>query len=302
MANLTLVEALKMGGYNQLRAGVIATFIANNPLLQFLPFKDIDGNAYQWNEEETLPGVGFRNVNEEYTADYGVVNPRSETLKIGGGLVKIDRSLTSMQSGKATSILSEQIAMKVKAMSLKFQKTFIKGDEDSDPSEFYGIEKRVGDSQIVEAGSGAATLTLAKLDELIDACDPDALLMNKTLRRKVSSLVRAAGQAQETVNGAFGTRLNAYASIPIIPVDYDNEGSQILPFTEKDATGDSSACSSIYGCKFGPDALTGIQNGIIDVEDQGTQNIFRQILVEWYVSIIAVGPRCIARLRGITNT
>lgn len=307
MANLTMAEALKMGGYSALRKGVMAVFVANNPLLGFLPLKNIDGNAYQWTEEETLPGVGFRNVNEEYTADYGIVNPRSENLKIGGGLIKIDRALIKTQSKQGNAVKSEQIAMKTKAMSLKFQKTFLRGSEDSDPSEFDGLENRITGDQIIEgaADGGSGALTLDRLDLLIDSVDPqpDALLMNKTMRRKVSKLVRAAGAAQEVIkyDNLFGKRLDGYAGYPIIPVDYDNENNQILPFTEDSGDGDSSACTSIYAVRFGPDAVTGIQNGALDVEDQGPVSVWTQVLVEWYVSIIAAGPRCAARLRGITN-
>ena len=47
----------------------------------------------------------------------------------------------------------------------------------------------------------AGTLTLAKLDEMIDQVQgsPDVLFMNKTMRRKINALMRAAGQATETV-------------------------------------------------------------------------------------------------------
>lgn len=306
MAVMTLLEAMKYGGFTDLRNGVIATF-AMSPILQFLPFRDIDGNAYQWNEEKTLPGVGFRNVNEEYTPDIGIVNPRSENLRIGGGLIKIDRSLINTQSGKGTSILAEQINMKTKAMSLRFAKAFVKGDSESSPEEFDGLENRlpVDGGQVLDAGStsGGNELSLDLLDALIDLVDPEptALIMSKTMRRKVNKLIRAAGQSHETVNGAFGTRLDAYAGFPILTADYDNEGNQILPFTEENPGGGTAASTSIYAVRFGPDAVTGIQNGIIQVEDQGTQGIYRQILVEWYVSIIAAGPRCAARLRGIKN-
>ena len=74
----------------------------------------------------------------------------------------------------------------------------------------------------------AGCLTLAKLDELFDAVQggADVLFMNKTLRRKVNTLMRAAGQAQETVSDSFGRQIPAYAGTPIAVIEDDKDGNQ----------------------------------------------------------------------------
>ena len=101
------------------------------------------------------------------------------------------------------------------------------------------------------------TLTLAKLDEMIDAVQgtPDVIFCNKTMRRKINALMRAAGQATETVSDAFGRQINSYAGCGIGVIEEDAEGNAILGFDEEDDT------TSIYACKFGFEMLSGLQNG-----------------------------------------
>jgi len=301
---MTLAESSKYY-QNPLQQGIVQLFPANSAVLQYLPFKSISGNAYSYNIEQTPPNVGFRAVNAEYTADQGVINQLSESLKIGGGLIKVDRALIAMQGANGTDILSEQIAMKVRAMSRRFEAAFVKGDEGTNAEEFDGLDQRVTGTQLQKAGStvGGDSLTLAMLDELIDRLDfvPTVLLMNKTMRRKVNSLIRAAGQATETVSDIFGKQIPAYAGIPIGIVGKDAAGDEILAFDEKDTTGAAASCTSIYACYMGGDGVCGIQNGPMNPDDQGNSEIWRKILVEWYCGLTVQHGHSVARLYGLKN-
>ena len=153
-------------------------------------------------------------------------------------------------------------------------------------------------------GSGGGTLTLAKLDELIDAVvgSPDLLMMNKTLRRKVNALVRASGSAMETVSDQFGRQLQAYAGVPIAVVEEDNEEDQILDFDEDDNTG-SLDTASIYAVRFGLPYLHGIETGPLDARDLGEvdDKPALRTRVEWYSGMVLKHPRAAARLRHINN-
>ena len=304
MALITLLESSKYY-QNPLQRGIVELFPSNSAVLQYLPFKSIDGNAYSYNQEQTLPGIGFRAVNEAYDESHGVINPVTETLCIGGGLMKIDRAQIKMQGSNGTDILSSQIAMKSKAMSLRVTKEFIKGDTTADPEGFDGLQKRVSGDQLIAAGStaGGDALTLDKLDELIDSLDftPSVLFMNKTLRRKVNKLMRAAGQAQETVSGVFGKQVPAYAGIPIGLIGKDNAGAEILDFDEECPGGGDAVGSSVYAVHFGADGVCGLQNGKMEVEDQGYTEIWRKILVEWFCGLAVFHPRSVARLHGVKN-
>ena len=48
---------------NKLQRGVIETFVQESSILDRIPFLTIEGNAYGYNKEATLPGVAFRSVN-----------------------------------------------------------------------------------------------------------------------------------------------------------------------------------------------------------------------------------------------
>ena len=304
MATMTLAESAKYY-QNPLQQGIVQLFPANSAVLQYLPFKSIAGNAYSYSVEQTPPNVGFRAVNAEYTADQGVINQLSESLKIGGGLIKVDRALIAMQGANGTDILSEQIAMKVRAMSRRFEAAFIKGDEDANPEEFDGLQTRVAGDQLMKAGTtvGGDALTLPMLDELIDRLDfvPTVLLMNKTMRRKVNALMRAAGQATETVSDIFGKQIPAYAGIPIGIVGKDAAGDEILAFDEADTTAAAASCTSVYAVYMGAEGCCGIQNGPMNPDDQGNSEIWRKVLIEWYCGLTVQHGHSVARLYGIKN-
>ena len=204
-----------------------------------------------------------------------------------------------------TSIIAEQTSQKTKAFALRFTKAVLKGDSATSPEEFDGLEKQICGDQLLDAGTSAGgdTLTLDMVDELIDLVEPepDALLMNKVMRRKINKLVRASGAAIETVDGNFNKRLQAYAGYPILTAGFDNENNEILDFNEACPGGGSDVGTSIYAVRFGTDAFCGLQNGTLDVEDQGYTTIYRTILVEWYCTISIFNPRCCARLQGVKN-
>ena len=59
---LNLTEAAKLST-DTLAKGVLETFTQVSPILDRIPLMNIAGNAYAYNEEDTLPGVAFRGVN-----------------------------------------------------------------------------------------------------------------------------------------------------------------------------------------------------------------------------------------------
>lgn len=301
---LTLVEASKLI-QNPLQRGIVEIFPRTSPVLEHLPFLDVQGNAYQWNVEETLPGVAFRGYNEAYVESTGVVNPKTEALKIFGGLSKLDRAQVKTQ-GKTNNLRAIHDGMKAKAAALDFTKTFFKGSETTNAEEFDGLEARLTGSQVIDQGTteGGDALTLAKVDELMDAVQggPDMLFMNKTMRRKVNTLMRAEKQATETVSDTFGRQIQSYAGVPIGVIEDDASGNQILDFDENDCTDAAASCSSIYAVRFGvKEWVSGLQAGPMDVLDQGLQGIFYQTLIEWICSFTVFHPKAAARLRGVKN-
>ncbi|MBZ0254564.1 phage major capsid protein, partial [bacterium] len=291
---------------NPLARGVIELFPRTSPVLERLPFFTVNGQAYVYNQEKTLPGVGFRGINETYDESTGVVNPQVERLAALGGKCKVDRLLVLTQ-GSQNNLRAIHDSMKVKSIALEFTGKFFNGDNSVRPKEFDGLKKRITGNQIITKSSptsGGDVLTLDLLDELIDSVvgGPDVLFMNKTMRRKVNTLVRAAGQAIETVSNSFGRQLTAYAGVPIAPIEQDHEENDILPFTEDNPGGGTAASTSLYAVRFGTvQYVSGLQARQMDVIDQGLQDVFYQTLVDWYCGIGVFHPKAAARLRGIKN-
>jgi len=299
---LTLIEAAKLETGDVYKAGVIELYAGSSDILMNLPFENISGNALKYNRETALPGVGFRGVNESYTPSTGVLNPLTEALVIAGGELDVDKFIVQTMGAQQRTV---QEAMKIRALSLKWTRNFIKGDTASDVRVFDGLQTRVTGSQLISAGSTAngAALSLAKLDEAIDqTLNPTHLIMSKAMARKFSAAARTtavSGYVTYTVD-QLGRRVMEYNGLPILTVDLDDTGTAILPFTEAAASGTDTA-TSIYVVSMGADGLTGIQNGGIMVDDLGilqTAPVYRT-RVEWYNGLAAFNGRSITRLYQI---
>lgn len=301
---MTLIEAAKTAA-NQgaaIRSSVIELYAQNSDILRTMPFDNIQGNALRYNREETLPGIGFRGVNEAYSEDVGVLNPVTEPLVIAGGDLDVDKFIlqTMGMEQRAT-----REAMKVKSLAHRWTKAFIKGDSVTDPREFDGLQSRLTGTQKISAGStsGGSALSLTRLDELIDAVDnPTHLIMNRTMRRKLSAAARlttVGGFVTYTLD-EFGRTVTKYNELPILIAEQDNEGTDILQFNETASAGAATA-TSIYCVSFGEGMLQGIQSGGIQVADLGevqTKPVYRT-RVEWYAGVALFHPRAAARLWSI---
>jgi len=304
---MTLVEASKLNSGEVVRSSVIELFARSSEILRVLPFVDITGGSYAYNQEGRLPGVAFRGVNESYTGSIGVINPQVEVLRIGGGELDVDQAIVKMHG---PGVRSTHEAMKVKAMSLYLTKKIIKGDSLTDPREFDGLRNRITGSQLIPVKSsgtnGGDPLSIAKLDEAIDAVDnPTHLVMSKAMRRILTAAARNTSVGGFISYGVdeFGRKVTQYNDLPILIADYDDTGARILDFDEVGNGGSTATATSIYVLSVGENMLTGLQNGGMDVEDLGklqSSPVYRT-RVEWLMGLAALHGRCASRLYGISN-
>jgi hypothetical protein len=295
---LTLIEAAKLHEGDVLRQAIIEIYAATSDLLRVLPFESIAGNALRYNREETLPGIGFRGINEGYTESTGVLNPITESLVIAGGDLDVDKFILKTMGADQRAVHE---AMKVKALSLAWTAKFLKGDSQTDPKEFDGLQARLGGNQVIANHATGGPLSLAKFDEAIDQCeDPNAIVTNKTIRRRLSAAARdtdVGGYITYDID-EFGRRVTEYNGLPLLIMDEDNAGNQILPFTE-----DAVANTSIYITSFGDGKLVGIQNGTPEVTDLGELEAKPTLRtrVEWYSGIAMFHGKSACRLSKITD-
>lgn len=300
---LTLAEANKFST-DMLQRGVVETFTRTSPVLELLPFMEIAGNSYKYNQEQTLPGIAFRGVNEGYTESAGVVNQLSEGLYILGGDVDVDKFLVQTR-GNVNDLRAIQTEMKAKALAMEFTRQFFKGDSAVQTNGFDGLQKRLTGSQVIDAtagGSAGVDLSLTMLDELIDAVEgePDVLFMSKAMRRKVKALLQNSQHYIENGTDAFGRPVATYGGIPIRVIETDATGAEILGFDE--TVGSDNQTGSIYAVKFGAEQyVAGLRNGGVSVRDLGeleTKPAYRT-RIEFYCGLAVFHPRAAARLKGI---
>ena len=128
---LSLVEAKKHATNPQELA--IVSELAAGPLLSVMPFRNIEGNGLFW-DEESLGDVGFKH-NANYAENYEV-SQQSESLRLFGGDIKIDRAILDLEGPESRAY---QVQAKTRAMRLSWESLFINGDSNQSPAEFDGL-------------------------------------------------------------------------------------------------------------------------------------------------------------------
>lgn len=158
MAALTLIEILKSVS-DPLRAGVIEQLFLEEPLFQYIPWQDVMGLSFSYNQEETLPGVAFRQLNAAYTPTVGVINRQTEPLIPFGGDSDCDVAFVKAYGASRREMYDR---MFVKALAIKYVQTFLYGNSGAktsnvydDPTGFDGLLTRLTGNQLIDAGGTA---------------------------------------------------------------------------------------------------------------------------------------------------
>ena len=291
---LTLAEAAKLSN-DVLLIGVIETIIKDSPVLQRLPFIEIVGNGLTYNREASAPTAGFFDVGDTWTESTPTFTQQTVTLTIMGGDADIDNFLIATRSN-LQDLESAVVQLKAKAVRQLFEQTFITGDATTNPKEFDGLDELTDPSQELTMGPNGGSLTLDKLDEIIDAVQggkPELLLLSRRSRRILNKLARSSGSFLETDRDEFGQMLQFYDGIPLGVSDY---------IADDQTVGSSSDCSTIYAFQLGEGALSGLTApGGLQVERVGsleTKDASRT-RIKWYASLALFNAVKLARLIGV---
>jgi HK97 family phage major capsid protein len=291
---LTLAEASKLSN-DVLLTGVIETIIKDSPILQALPFIEIVGNGLTYNRENAAATAAFYDVGDTWSESTPTFTQVTATLKIVGGDADIDNFLLATRSN-LQDLEAAVVQLKAKAVQQKFEDTFVNGDTAGDSKSFDGIDKLTESGQTVSMGTNGGSLTLAKLDELVDLIKrgkPDILLMSKRSRRSLNNLARTSGGFLETDRNELGQMVQYYDGIPVGICDYISDAKTV---------GTSTDCSTIYAVQLGEGALSGLTSpGGLQVERVGsleTKDASRT-RVKWYVSLALFNTLKLAKLIGV---
>jgi hypothetical protein len=288
----TLTEAAKLSN-DVLLQGVIETIVKESPILQVCPFTEIVGNALTYNREKALPAAEWHAANDDWVTSPAVTfDQLTATLKILGQNADVDNYIKQTRSN-VQDIEAAIVELTAKAIRHEFERAFLYGNSATDANQFDGIIKLIdtgtASDQVIAAGATGATLTLAMLDQLIDAVlgqKPDLLLMSRRSRRKLNALARAAGSNLEVGTGKLGEFVQLYNGIPIGINDWILNTHTLVGSVETAYTG--STCSTIYALCFGEGAVCGITGpGGLTVEPIGAMETkdASRTRIKWYVGI-----------------
>jgi hypothetical protein len=275
--------------------GVIDTIVKESRILQLLPFQDVVGNSYLYNQELTLSTVEFYAPNDNWNESTLTVQQKVAHLRILGGNADVDSFLERTYSN-VNDLRAVAVQNKAKAVAYAFENGFINGDVTLDSNSFDGIAKLVDSSQVITAGgANGGQLTLDYMDQLIDLIKPgkpDLMLFSRRSRRKLMALLRGSGNLFETDVNNFGQRVEYYAGVPIAIDDFQADAEQV---------GTSSDCSSIYAMKLGDAGVMGLTNGGIITEQVGNlpdRDAWR-VRIKFYCGLASKAKFSLARLNGV---
>lgn len=312
----TLSEYAKLAG-DKVIEGIFTNITTTDEMAPFLKFMPFEGNSLVYNRELTRPTSTTYAVGSTWSDTEATYTKKTASLAIVGTQAPLDRyalqTRGNVQSQEA--VLFAQMGLSVMD---KIKDLIITGEPESVTTQFEGLDSLVRadtrmmamDDGVVDGPGAAETeLTIDRLDAMIDMVEngrPDALIMNKTMRRKLTSISRQSGSGvMLTEKDMFGHQYTMYNHIPILINDYITNAEQYNDAT----TWASSTATSIFAVKFGKDkqGYTIIHNGAVltpDIQKLGiketkNENLYRMVV---YIQAVVFSAKMVAALGGIDST
>lgn len=311
---LLAAEAAKLSN-NELLRGVIEEVISVDNVFRFLPFIRTEGKAHVYNRENGAAGgatATFLVPNVDVPENAAAFTQVTVVLKIIAGDVDVDNFLAQTQSD-VNSQKAVQIAFKAKAVSRLFSDKMINGvastaydfsasggSAGTTNVEFDGLDVLAISGQTVSMGTNGATLSLVKLDEIMDKVPLgiDAFIFSRRTLRTYKGLLRGLSSVEPgmiTLGG--GVSVPAYSGIPILMNDFVSDAK-----TVGTAAG---ICSTVYGVRFNEDdGVFGIYNGdnagfVIQEIGQLEKRDATRTRIKWYVGMGLRSTVSLVKLTGV---
>src|SRR5215211_375269 len=96
----------------------VVSVLNTSQVMNRTPFEEIEGRAFSYNSEATLPAAAFRAVNAGYTESTGTFTTATESLVILGGDFVVDRFLEQTSTGSVASLVAAQRDMKARSVEV----------------------------------------------------------------------------------------------------------------------------------------------------------------------------------------
>ncbi len=312
----TLSEYAKLSN-DEVKVGVIEEIIKYDDLFSRLQFKSIEGNSLSYNRELTNPAAATFAVGGTWVDSDPTFTNKTATLQIVGVQSSQDQYIAQTRSNiqDQTAVLWGRMG---KGVGEKVKTLIVTGDPDAVGTEWEGLtslllgETRMmamDDGAVDGAGAAETELTLDRLDAMIDLVNPgmpDILMMNRTMRRKLTALSRGTGGGviMNELN-QFGQQVTFYNGIPIVVNDRITNAEQY----EAAGTWPSSTATSIFALKLGEenDGYTILHNGDfvdnLSIQDIGlkenkNERGYRMVS---YLQAVTFSSKAVAALGGIDS-
>ena len=312
----TLSEYQKLAN-DDVTAGIFDNIITASELAPFLQFKSFSGNSLVYNRESTLGAAATHQVGDIWSDTEPTYTQKTASLTTVGIQHPLDRfamqTVDNVQSQEAV-LLSKMS----KSIARKLEDLLLNGNSGAVSTEPEGLTSLlISDSRLLMMDDGSTPSTIAgdeteltidRLDAMIDMIElgkPDFLMMNKTMRRKLTALARATGSGV-VLNSAemFGHQYTLYNGIPVVINDYISNSET---YENSGAWGSSSA-TTIYALKTGEEkqGWTVIHNGAVldpDIQRLGTkvdknEDTYRMVV---YLNAVLYSAKVCAGLAGIDS-
>ena len=312
----TLSEYQKLAN-DDVTAGVFDNIITASELAPLLQFKSFSGNSLVYNRENALGAAATHQVGDIWSDTEPTYTKKTVSLTTVGIQHPMDRF--AMQT--ADNVQSQEavlLSKMAKSISRMLEDLLLNGNSGSISTEPEGLTSLLISDQrllMMDDGSTPATiagaeteLTIDRLDAMIDMVElgkPDFLMMNKTMRRKLTALARATGSGV-ILNSErmFGHTYTLYNDIPIVINDYISNSEQY----ENSGGWGSSSATTIYALKTGEEkqGWTVIHNGAVldpDIQRLGTkvdknEDTYRMVV---YLNAVLYSAKVCAGLAGIDS-
>jgi hypothetical protein len=315
-APITLLEYAKTMDQDSPTRIFVENMAAESDLMASMPFLPAMNGKRAYMDIATVPQVGFRGLNTGGGEATGNFNLREEDTFFVDEYVKVDRAIMDRLGPDHEA---RQIKLKTTALAQMFTASFIKSDNDVNPTSPNGIQSRCNNlatnagtggnllHNSVTAGGGA--LSLANLDILYWLVNkPTHWLMPRGLMPYLDASARDPQLTNNTVTydmaDPLGRRVMRYKGLPILFGYEPDDSPDMLPFSEVGAGGGAAQTASIYCVSLRDGGLYSIEQTPLTVRPEG-QLIgapFNSTHIKWDWGIAREHPRAVARLTSVTAT
>lgn len=284
------------------RRGALESAVKVSTVWDRLPFEGIEGNAYAYDKDKTLPGTAFRTVNEAYIESTGVVNQDTERLVILGGDADVDRFIQSTFSESTGVLMASQVEMKLESAQSTYVDAMFNGDVDVNPKGFDGLKKRLVGGQVLDAS--APLSDEAFLDDLdllfaqVQGGLPDVVYAPSTVLPRLKALGRKVGGADYINSEITGKREWTWNGVAFVDPGEHWSGRRIL---EDDPTAGADLYAVKFANNFNDHGVMGITNGGLQAYFLGEldEKPAYRTRIDFYTGLVTQGGRAAARLRGV---